>query len=185
MLPSSFYRIKNVYRLRHAFIATVVVVPLACACLTTATILHAQRLWKTQKSLRDLQNESAKPARPAHASPDAGVLLTGGMDAFAVSLAEWADERAVRVESIAPEGLQQEIEVTIEGTSLGKWKADQIAVQGRGRYEDVMSLIRRLRNSRMPVGLNSFSIDAFGDGSDGVVQFILQLTVHEPARGET
>ena len=182
MLPSNFYRVENVYRTRHALIATAIAAALICIYLLAATVLDMRKLHQTQGSLRTLKAGSAELADKAELADLQQALCfaqSSNVDAFAVRLASWADSRNVRLESLIPEGIAAEVEVNNDGKLLGKWKANKIGAQGHGRFEDVMYLLGVLRSSHIPVQLESFSLQSFGDGGNGSVAFQLLLTVYE------
>ena len=183
MLPI-VYRVENVYRIRYALIATVIVSAILCAYFSTTAVLDARRVWRTEKSLRSARIESAELERRARAVgiPRGDRTVSGGTEVFAVYLSDWAENGGIRIESLTPQGIPVDADVNMNNVPLGKWRAAKIIARGRGRFESVMALLDRLHYSPVPIQLDSFSLEGWGDGSDGSVLFELTMTTYEPGR---
>ena len=182
MLPPSPSRAENVQRAKYAHIAIAVVAVVFCGYLVLMMMGDLRGLWQAQSAACRLKAESVKMAaraREAKQRQFEPTLIGSGVEQFAVQMARWTSARHIRMESLTPEGSPTPVDVKVSNSSLGRWKANKVMVQGSGQFGQVMGLMDELLNPRMPVQLESFSLQAMSGGEDGSVSFQFVLTVYE------
>jgi len=188
MLPPSSYRAENVQRARYAHIAIAVVAVVFCGYLVLMMMGDLRGLWQARSAERCLKAESVKMAARAREAKQQQfeprrVGIGSGLELFAVQMARWTSARHIRMESLTPDGSPTPVDVKVSNSSLGRWKANKVTVQGSGQFGQVMGLMDEFLNPRMPVQLEAFSLQAMSGGEDGSVSFQFVLTVYEKESG--
>ncbi len=183
------YSPENVERARYAQIGMAVVTAVICLYLVISAALGIQRVQRTEGSLREAVSQSRMLSCTAAAlqrkAASQSTQSRGGVDAFALQLSRWARESRVEIESLTPEGAPAQMEVSLGETNLGKWNVYKVRVNGRGDFVSVMNMLKKLREPRIPVRLESVLVQGADAGISGVVSYNILCTVYEKRKVES
>jgi hypothetical protein len=189
MAVSGLYEPENIKRVRLAQIAVTVLAITAGGYLAATTLFSMHEVWTAQQSLSAAKTEAAELSREAALERKAEQRRhgpeAGGVDAFAVRLANWAKPRGIRVESYTPEGAPTPTDVTSNDVKLGAWNANKVRIKGSGDYWQLVSLLNEFETTDVPVRLESFVLQSSQQGDLATVTFDLLLTVFEKVGPET
>jgi len=174
------YSPENVERARYAQIGVAVLAAAISAYLGFTAFSGVRDVCNARRVLSAARMESGQLSRQAAALKKEEARQSkrsdGGVDAFALQLSRWANERGVTVEAITRQGTPVASDITVDNASLGTWDAVKVRVEGRGDFPQVVALLAKLRRPGMPVQLESF---AFQGTDTDVVRFDLMLTVYD------
>lgn len=187
MLSSKLYSSENVARAKYAQMIAVISAAIICGYLLFTTVFGTREIWQSQAMLKRGKTEKFQLAREANQLKAQEAKLTppanGGVEAFAVELSKWANQRGLQIDSLVPEGAPAASEVTIDNIKLGTWAANQVRIQGQGQFDKFMDLLDQLRRPNMPIQLTSFTLQSPDGVEDAMVSFDLVLTVYEKKNG--
>lgn len=176
---------ENVERAKYAQIGVAVIAVAVCGYLAITTVGTMRQACRARALLRAERMEAARLSRTASRMRQEAerepAYSRGGLDLFAVRLAQWAAACGVRIESVAPEGAPVPNQIRVNEADLGTWNANNVRVQGRGRFAALQELLGRFGDPRFPVQLESFRLQSGVSG--GEVNFDIKMTVYEKKRG--
>jgi hypothetical protein len=187
MLPSYLYSPENVHKSRYAHIGVALLAVVICGYVVLAMTFDLRGLQQSETSLGRLKAEATELARQSRDSMRGKSVMMvtrdGGVELFAMHLANWASARGVKIESLTPEGASSTVDVKNQDVSIGQWTSQSLRVQGCGQFEHVMELLEQLKDPLVPAEMQSFSLQALNNGMDGSVTFQILMTVYEKKRG--
>ena len=187
LIGPRLYNSRCLSRFRYAQIGAVVLTVGICGYVAITTLSEVRDVWQARQSLaRDIAETKTLKREAAHLRKTQAVrppIRAGGVDSFAVTLAGWARQRGVTVESMAPEGSAAVTEIKVGESNLGTWSANKVRIRGQGAFASVMDLLDEFRVPDMPVQLESFVFQSVRNGTGNSVSFDLLLTVYERKSG--
>ncbi len=173
---------ENVERVKFAQIGIAILAFAIPAYLGLMTYSDIRSVWHARSTLTAARLESGRLSRQVAAmrrtEEKQPKRTDGGVDMLALQLSRWANELGVRVESITPQGAPMANDVQIDNTSLGKWNAVKVRVEGNGNYSRVVSLINKLRRPEIPAQMDSFLLQGSSNSDSDNISFDLTLTVY-------
>ncbi len=105
---------------------------LVCGYLIVSTVMSVGQVRSAQGMLAREKNsllQEVRDLKRQRLSESRRPLPSGGVDAFAVEMTQWARSRNIKLESFVPEGNPISNEVDNGNTKLGVWNASKVRVR--------------------------------------------------------